>query len=163
MLELRLILATESKEPHEVLERKTVREVGGVFHPARRSKTRSRTFCSTALLDIDQLASIYVVHKPFNLYVAPKEVVHVRRAPPRPAFKRDDIAVTYVVSLLGAAAGGAAAFGMLRPVAGGARRRRESWPSGASSDCYAALPTLMWTRWVFVATANSSIASSMTC
>jgi len=102
---------------HDVLERKTVREVGGVFHSRQAIEDAIEDLLLNGFdrADIDQLASLDEVHKRFNVYVAPEELVDVPRAPRRPAFKRDDIAVAHVVtgSLLGAAAGCAATFGML--------------------------------------------------
>jgi hypothetical protein len=101
----------------DVLERTKVREVAGVFHSRQAVEDAVEDLLLNGFdrADIDQLASMDEVRKRFNTFVASEEVADLTRAPRRPAFTWDDIAVVLVVtaSLTGVAAATAVAFGVL--------------------------------------------------
>jgi hypothetical protein len=100
-----------------VLERTRVREVAGIFHSREALEDAVEDLLLNGFdrADIDQLANPEEIRRRFNVYVAPEEAADLTPTPRQPAFTRDDITVALIVtvSLLGAAAGCAVAFGVL--------------------------------------------------
>ncbi|MEY2457844.1 MAG: hypothetical protein QOK06_2987 [Acidimicrobiaceae bacterium] len=107
----------------DVLERTKVREVAGVFHRrwAIEAAVEDLLLNGFDRADIDRLAGLDEVRRRLKVYVSPEEAADLTPAPRQPVFKRDDITAALVatVSVIGAAAGVAAAFGILVSGGGG--------------------------------------------
>jgi hypothetical protein len=101
----------------DVLERTKVREVAGVFHSRRAIEAAFEDLLLNGFdrADIDRLASLDEVRRRLKVYVSPEEAADLTPTPRQPVFKSDDITVALVVtvSVIGAAAGTASAFGVL--------------------------------------------------
>lgn len=113
--------------PEEVLERTKVREVAGVFHSRQAIEDAVEDLLLNGFdrADIDRVASLDEVRRRLRVYVAPEELADLPPTPRQPAFTTDDLTVALVVtvSMLGAAAGSAVAYGVL--TSGG-----DSWSAG---------------------------------
>jgi hypothetical protein len=108
-------------DAQDVLEKVRAREVAGVFYSREAIERAVEDLLMNGFdrADVDRLASLDEVRKRLRLYMAPEELADLSPAPRQPVFTQDDITIALVVtvSLVGAAAGMAAAFGVL--VAGG--------------------------------------------
>lgn len=108
-------------DAQDVLEKVRAREVAGVFYSREAIERAVEDLLMNGFdrADVDRLASLGEVRKRLRLYMAPEELADLPPAPRQPVFTQDDITIALVVtvSLVGAAAGMAAAFGVL--VAGG--------------------------------------------
>jgi hypothetical protein len=101
----------------DVLERTKVREVAGVF----RSRQALEEAVNDLLVngfdrtDIDQLGSFDEFLRRLPVPLAPEEAADLTATPRQPVFTRDDITLTLVttVSLIGAIAGAAVAYGVI--------------------------------------------------
>jgi hypothetical protein len=104
-------------ESPDVLDRIKVREVAGVFHSRHAIEDAVEDLLLNGFdrADIDQLASLDEVGRRFGAYVAPEDAADLTASPRRRVFTRDDVTVALVitVSVVGAAAGAAVAFGVL--------------------------------------------------
>jgi hypothetical protein len=101
----------------DVLERTKVREVAGVFYSRQAIEAAVEDLLMNGFdrADIDRLASLDEVRRRLKVYVSPVEAADLTPTPRQPMFKRDDITLALVctVSVIGAAAGMAVAFGTL--------------------------------------------------
>lgn len=101
----------------DVLERMKVREVAGVFHSRQAVEAAVEDLLLTGFdrADIDRLASLDEVRRRLKAYVSPEEGADLPPTPRQPVLTWDDITVALVVAVtvIGSAAGTAAAFGVL--------------------------------------------------
>jgi hypothetical protein len=105
------------KSLSDVLERTKVREVAGVFHSRQALEDAVEDLLLNGFdrADIDQLASFDEFLRRLPVPVAPEEAADLTPTPRQPVSTGDDVTLALVVtvSLIGAAAGTAVAYGVL--------------------------------------------------